>query len=87
MIDFPDRNENGIPDAFEERPPLSEILGFEEPIEDDSAEVVLEGSPPKPKGTEGICSDGIHYFDERPWVISTSCKCGFLRREVFPVGS
>jgi len=29
--EYPDSNRNGVPDAFEHRAPLAEVLGFDEP--------------------------------------------------------
>ena len=75
MEEFPDRNQDGVPDAFEHRRSIAEELDFEKPIADDS------------NGTRGECSDGVHFFDERPWVRSDRCKCGYLRRTQMPIGT
>lgn len=61
MSDFPDSNGNGIPDAFEHRPPLTEILN--PPSDTFTVEIERVKRPPK-KGEYCMMSYG---FDRAPF--------------------
>ena len=63
--EFPDNNANGIPDAFENRPPITEILHEQEEIELSATNgriiMEMEARPRSPRKGEVFIADGRFY--------------------------